>query len=114
VRMILEVAIDTILMTGLVAAQPAPLKLGQAVEQSEEKYPAVRSSLEQVSAAAAGINLIGETAPLPLAHHPSLRAADKLSQRLRPASDTCTPYLSRSRNFARSAGSPNVVRIGGA
>src|SRR3979490_415833 len=44
-------------MTDLVAAQPAPLTLGEAVRQSVEKYPAIRSSLEQVSAAAAGINL---------------------------------------------------------
>src|SRR6266849_7557948 len=55
--MLLEVAIGTILMTDLVAAQPSTLTLGQAVEQSVEKYPAVRGSLEQVSAAAEGINL---------------------------------------------------------
>jgi outer membrane protein TolC len=64
--MLLEVAICTILMTDLVAAQPAPLTLGQAVEQSVEKYPAVRGSLEQVSAAASGINL-ARTAYLPRA-----------------------------------------------
>src|SRR5438309_8030625 len=66
VRMLLEVVIGTILMPGLVAAQPAPLTLGQAVQQSVEKYPAVRGSLEQVSAAAAGINL-ARTAYLPRA-----------------------------------------------
>src|SRR5258705_7612749 len=53
-------------MTDLVAAQPAPLTLGQAVQQSVEKYPVVRGSLEQVSAAAAGINL-ARTAYLPRA-----------------------------------------------
>ena len=65
-RMLLEVAIGTILMTDLVAAQPATLTLGQAVQQSVEKYPAVRGSLEQVSAAASGINL-ARTAYLPRA-----------------------------------------------
>src|SRR5437016_10850180 len=64
--MLLEVAIGTILMTDLVAAQPATLTLGQAVQQSVEKYPAVRGSLEQVSAAAAAINL-ARTAYLPRA-----------------------------------------------
>ena len=64
--MLLEVAICTRLMTDLVAAQPAPLTLGQAVQQSVEKYPAVRGSLELVSAAAAGINL-ARTAYLPRA-----------------------------------------------
>lgn len=53
-------------MTEMVAAQPPPLTLGQAVKESVEKYPAVRSSLEQVSAAAAGINL-ARTAYLPRA-----------------------------------------------
>jgi len=43
-----------ILMTDLVAAQPRTATLGQAVQRSVEKYPAVRGSLEQVSAAAAG------------------------------------------------------------
>jgi len=55
-----------ILMTGFVAAQPGPLTIGQAVQQSVDKYPAVRGSLEQVSAAAAGINL-ARTAYLPRA-----------------------------------------------
>lgn len=66
-RMLLGVAIGTIVMTDLVAAQPATLTLGQAVQQSVEKYPAVRSSLEQVSAAASGINL-ARTAYLPRAY----------------------------------------------
>jgi outer membrane protein len=35
----------------------APLTIGQAVEQALERYPSVRVSLEQVSSAAAGINL---------------------------------------------------------
>src|SRR5216684_9199612 len=51
---------------GQPAAPPAPLTLGQAVQQSLEKYPAVRGSLEQVSVAAAGINL-ARTAYLPRA-----------------------------------------------
>src|SRR6266481_8331431 len=64
--MLLRIAIGTMLMTDLVGAQPAALTLGQAVQQSVEKYPAVRGSLEQVSAAAAGINL-ARTAYLPRA-----------------------------------------------
>lgn len=39
------------------AAQPVSLTLEQAVNQALDKYPAVRVSLEQVSAASAGINL---------------------------------------------------------
>ena len=38
-------------------AQQAPLTLEQAVNQALDTYPAVRASIEQVSAAAAGINL---------------------------------------------------------
>jgi outer membrane protein TolC len=64
--MLLEVAICTALTANHVAAQGASLTLGQAVQQSVEKYPAIRSSLEQVSAAAAGINL-ARTAYLPRA-----------------------------------------------
>jgi outer membrane protein TolC len=52
-------------MTVPVAAQ-APLTLGQAVQKSLDTYPAIRVSLEQVSAAAAGINL-ARTAYLPRA-----------------------------------------------
>ena len=47
-------------------AQQSPLTIEQAVQQALEKYPAIRSSLEQVSAAAAGINL-ARTAYLPRA-----------------------------------------------
>ncbi len=47
------------------AQQPA-LTIDQAVQQTLDKYPAIRSSLEQVSAAAAGINL-ARTAYLPRA-----------------------------------------------
>jgi outer membrane protein len=43
-----------------------PLTIGQAVDQALGKYPAVRASLEQVAAAAAGINL-ARTAYLPRA-----------------------------------------------
>jgi outer membrane protein TolC len=48
------------------SAQQAPLTIDQAVQQALAKYPAVRSSLEQVSAAAAGINL-ARTSYLPRA-----------------------------------------------
>src|SRR6266581_4983932 len=64
--MLLEVVVGTILIASLAAAQPAPLTLNQAVQQSVDTYPAVRGSLEQVSAAAAGINL-ARTAYLPRA-----------------------------------------------
>jgi outer membrane protein len=47
-------------------AQSTPLRLDQAVEEAVQKYPAVRSSLEQVSAAGAGINL-ARTSYLPRA-----------------------------------------------
>ena len=47
-------------------AQQPPLTIDQAVQQALDKYPAIRSSLEQVSAAAAGINL-ARTAYLPRA-----------------------------------------------
>jgi len=45
-------------------AQQPPLTINQAVQQALDSYPAVRSALEQVSAAAAGINL-ARTAYLP-------------------------------------------------
>ena len=48
------------------SAQHKPFTIEDAVQQSLTKYPAVRSSLEQVSAAAAGINL-ARTAYLPRA-----------------------------------------------
>src|SRR2546421_4179604 len=47
-------------------AQQRPLTIQDAVRESLAKYPAVRSSLEQVSAAAAAINL-ARTAYLPRA-----------------------------------------------
>lgn len=47
-------------------AQQPPLTINQAVQQALERYPALRASLEQVSAAAAGINL-ARTAYLPRA-----------------------------------------------
>src|SRR5713101_7317576 len=47
----------TVLVGLPAAAQPAPLTLEQAVNQALDKYPAVRVSIEQVSAASAGINL---------------------------------------------------------
>src|SRR5258708_34593260 len=54
------------LITDFTAAQTPPLTLEQAVDTAVQTYPAVRSSLEQVSAAAAGINL-ARTAYLPRA-----------------------------------------------
>src|SRR5258705_6611820 len=47
-------------------AQQPTLTIDQAVQQALDKYPAITSSLEQVSAAAAGINL-ARTAYLPRA-----------------------------------------------
>src|SRR5437588_4869122 len=47
-------------------AQQAPLTIQSAVRESLAKYPSVRSSIEQVSAAAAAINL-ARTAYLPRA-----------------------------------------------
>ena len=47
-------------------AQQAPLTVQAVVDQAIEKYPATRASLEQVAAAAAGINL-ARTAYLPRA-----------------------------------------------
>jgi outer membrane protein len=55
-----------ILSLAPVWAQQSPLLLDQAVQQALAKYPAVRASLEQVAAAAAGINL-ARTAYLPRA-----------------------------------------------
>ncbi|MBI3693269.1 MAG: hypothetical protein HY238_00300, partial [Acidobacteria bacterium] len=58
----------TALAAGLtwIPAAAQPLALEQAVNQALDKYPAVRVSLEQVSAAAAGIDL-ARTAYLPRA-----------------------------------------------
>ena len=58
--------LGTTLICEIVAGQPAPLTLGEAVEQAVRTYPAIRSSLEQVSAAAAAINL-ARTSYLPRA-----------------------------------------------
>lgn len=41
----------------IASAQQHPLTVDEAVQRALDKYPAVRSSMEQVSAAAAGINL---------------------------------------------------------
>src|SRR5207247_1818506 len=60
-------AILTLVIThGDVWAQQVPLTLDQAVQQALNNYPAVRSSLEQVLAAAAGIRL-ARTSYLPRA-----------------------------------------------
>jgi len=55
-----------VITRGDVWAQQVPLTLNQAVQQALNNYPAVRSSLEQVSAAAAGIRL-ARTSYLPRA-----------------------------------------------
>src|SRR5438128_922732 len=54
------------LITDFTAAQTPPRTLGQAVDAAVQTYPAVRVCVEQVSAAAAGINL-ARTAYLPRA-----------------------------------------------
>ena len=61
---IFAAALLVLLIAGSGSAQQQPLSLDQAVQQALDKYPAVRGSLEQVSAAAAGINL-ARTAYLP-------------------------------------------------
>lgn len=48
----------------LVAQQPVPITLPQAIERSLGNYPSIRVSQEQVNAAAAGIRL-ARTAYLP-------------------------------------------------
>lgn len=64
--MMLHSRVLFILVICLTPAGAEPLTLRQAVDQSVEKYPAVRVSLEQVSAAAAGVQL-ARTAFLPKA-----------------------------------------------
>lgn len=63
-------AVAVVFMLNLTAvstwAQQSPMTIENAVQQAVDKYPAVRASLEQVSAAAAGINL-ARTAYLPRA-----------------------------------------------
>src|SRR5437879_2373010 len=66
VRMSFSAVLGLILAPACVFAQAIPLSIDQAVQEALDKYPAVRSSLEQVSAAAAGINL-ARTAYLPRA-----------------------------------------------
>lgn len=66
----MRVLVEAVICAGLAAAlaisQPGPLRLDQAVAQAIQKYPAIRSSVEQVSAAAAGISL-ARTSYLPRA-----------------------------------------------
>ena len=57
VRIVIPVFLCTLLAQDLVFAQTVVLTLDQAVQQAVQKYPAVRSSLEQVSAAAAQIRM---------------------------------------------------------
>ena len=54
------------LVAASACAQTSPLTINQAVAQALEKYPATRVSIEQVAAAAAGINL-ARTSYLPRA-----------------------------------------------
>jgi len=49
---------------GMLAAQPAPLTMSQAVENALRSYPSIRVSQEQINAAAAGIR-VARTAYLP-------------------------------------------------
>jgi outer membrane protein len=64
--LVVKVVASALLAVSGATSQQTSLGLGQAVQQALEQYPAVRSSLEQVSAAAAGINL-ARTAYLPRA-----------------------------------------------
>ncbi len=59
-------AIALVLLTRIAGLPQNPLTLGQAVQQAADKYPAVRASLERVSAADAGVSL-ARTAYLPRA-----------------------------------------------
>jgi outer membrane protein len=67
---VLTILLRRLLYSSLIAAsataQPAPLTVDKAVEQALQRYPAIRSSTEQVSAAAAAISL-ARTAYLPRA-----------------------------------------------
>jgi outer membrane protein TolC len=57
VKAIVVVALTLIAASAPASAQPATLTVQEAVSQALAKYPAVRASLEQVSAAAANIGL---------------------------------------------------------
>ena len=59
-------AIALVLLTRIAGLPQTPLTLGQAVQQAADKYPAVRASLERVSAADAQVSL-ARTAYLPRA-----------------------------------------------
>lgn len=52
-----RMAVVLLPVCALLSQAQAPLSLSQAVQQALDRYPAVRASLEQVSAAAAGIDL---------------------------------------------------------
>ncbi len=62
----LIVSLAALLWMQPAAAQPVPLNLNQAVQGALARYPSVKSSLEQVRAASAGINL-ARTSYLPRA-----------------------------------------------
>lgn len=51
------IAVALLSLCGLPVNAQAPLSLNQTVQQALNRYPAVRASIERVSAAAAGINL---------------------------------------------------------
>jgi outer membrane protein len=50
-------ALAILLLTRTIGLPQQPLTLGQAVEQAADKYPALRASVERVSAAGAGVDL---------------------------------------------------------
>jgi outer membrane protein len=66
VRIVAGLLVSGFLISNLSEAQTPSLTLGQAVDTAVRTYPAVRSSIEQLGAAAAGINL-ARTAYLPRA-----------------------------------------------
>jgi len=66
VRMLVIPLICSIIINDPLLGQSSPLTIGQAVDQALQKYPAVRSSIEQVASTAAAVNL-ARTSSLPRA-----------------------------------------------
>ena len=54
---VLRASTILVLFCSRALAQPAPLTLADAVQQATDRYPSVKAALEQVSAAAAAIDL---------------------------------------------------------
>lgn len=54
---VLRASTILVLLCSSALAQPAPLTLADAVQQATDRYPSVKAALEQVSAAAAAIDL---------------------------------------------------------